>query len=54
LNGLILSRLKRSKYISEENYKKLPEDGSEAKHRNIVLNIILITDNIQYDWGVMK
>jgi len=27
---------------------------NEAKPRNIILNILLITDNIQYHWGVMK
>jgi hypothetical protein len=27
---------------------------NEAKPRNIILHILLIMDNIQYDWGVMK
>jgi hypothetical protein len=46
--------MKRSKYISDESYKKLPVYGNEAKPRNIILNILLIKDNVQYDWGVMK
>jgi len=32
----------------------LPADKSENKDRNIILKTFLITDFVQYDWGVMK